>query len=128
MTQVDVPETLGTLLFPGFWAMAGRYWKTAAGEYYRSLSKTAFVRRSNICCRTYARKTWPGVAQECGLRLDRHGDLLDDFRIDETENAIHILNAPSPAATSSLAIGEYVADRVAKVFAPQRVLSAQALG
>ncbi len=132
MSQVDVPETLGTLLFPGFWAMAAKYWKTAAGEYHRSLSKKAFVQA--------LQRLLPDIQSEdlvrggAGVRaqaLDRHGNLLDDFRIDETENAIHILNAPSPAATSSLAIGEYVADRAAKVFAlgesespAQRVLSA----
>lgn len=129
MTQVDVLETLGTLLFPGFWAMAGRYWKTAAGEYYRSLSKKAFVRAlQHLLPEVRSEDLTRGGAGVRAQALDRHGNLLDDFRIDETENAIHILNAPSPAATSSLAIGEYVADRTAKAFTPQRVLSAQALG
>lgn len=136
MSQVDVPETLGTLLFPGFWAMARKYWKTAVGEYQRSLSKKAFVQAlQRLMPDIQSDDLFRGGSGVRAQALDRQGNLLDDFRIDETENAIHILNAPSPAATSSLAIGEYVADRAAKVFAlgasenpAQRVLSAVVSG
>lgn len=117
MSTVNVGEALGTFLFPGFWAMARRYWGMAAGEYYRSLRKGAFVRA--------LQRLVPEVREEdvvragAGVRaqaLDGHGNLLDDFRIDETQNAIHVRNAPSPAATSSLAIGKYVADLAEKLF------------
>jgi len=117
MTRVHLGETLGTLASPGFWAMARKYWKIAAEEYRRSLSKDAFVGA--------LQRLLPEIEQDdlvrggAGVRaqaLDRNGNLLDDFRIDEARNAIHVRNAPSPAATSSLAIGGHVADLAAKAF------------
>lgn len=117
MGRVNLGETLGTLSFPGFWAMAGKYWKIAAGEYYRSFSKGAFVRALQRLLPEIAEEdVVPGGAGVRAQALDRQGNLLDDFRVDEANNAIHVRNAPSPAATSSLAIGRYVADLAAKVF------------
>jgi L-2-hydroxyglutarate oxidase len=114
---VNSNDLLGTLRFPGAWSMARRHWRTGAGEFYRSLNRKAFVRA--------LQRLLPDIREEdigrggAGVRaqaVDRKGNLLDDFRIDATPRAIHIINAPSPAATSSLAIGGYVADLAAKDF------------
>jgi len=94
-----------------FWKMAGRYWRQGVGEYYRSLNKAAFVAK--------LRQLLPAISPDdlsrggSGLRaqaVDADGKLVDDFRIADEENMIHVLNAPSPAATASLKIGEYIAD------------------
>lgn len=117
MTTVNVADSLGTLLFPGFWSMTRRYWKMGMGEYYRSVSKGAFVRAlQRLLPEIQEGDVVRGGAGVRAQALDRHGNLLDDFRIDESKNALHVINAPSPAATSSMAIGKYVADRAAKVF------------
>lgn len=108
-TQVDLADTLGALTFPGFWTMARKYWKTGAGEVYRSFSKAAFVRGlQRLVPEIRAEALTP---REPGIRaqaLDRRGNLLDDFAIHQTQNAVHVLNAPSPAATASLAIARHI--------------------
>jgi len=110
-------EFWGTLSYPGFWAMARRYWRTGAYEVYRSLSQAAFVRalqrlvpdlRPDDVVRGGA-----GVRAQAVLR---DGSLVDDFRIVESADAIHVLNAPSPAATASLAIGRHIAGLAAERF------------
>jgi len=108
--RVRAGELLGTLGYSGFWAMARRYWRTGAYEMYRSLSKAAFVRA--------LQKLVPDVRSEdlsrggAGVRAQAvtpEGALVDDFRIVEAADAVHVLNAPSPAATASLAIGRHIA-------------------
>ena len=95
---------------PGFWRMARRYWRTGLAEEWRSWSLGAFTR-------ALARLV-PDVRPEdlrragAGVRaqaLDRDGSLADDFRIARGRDSFHVLSAPSPAATASLAIGEHVA-------------------
>ena len=117
LTKVNLPELLGTLTFRGFWAMSRKYWRTGVGEFYRSLSKRAFTRA--------LQKLVPEIQQSdivsagAGVRaqaVDSKGALLDDFSIVETENAFHVQNAPSPAATSSLALGETIVSMAAKSF------------
>ena len=99
--------------FPGFWKMGKKYYRTGFHEFYRSLSKSAFV--------TALQKLIPEINEgdvapyKAGVRaqaVDRNGNLLDDFRIIENDNMIHILNAPSPAATASLSIGGKIASLV----------------
>lgn len=113
-SDVDVVEMFESLAWPGFRKVAKKYWRTGAGEFYRSFSKDAFTRA--------LQKLVPDVQQddlipaEAGVRAqacDRHGGLLDDFKIIEEKNAIHILNAPSPAATSGLSIGLTIAGMAA---------------
>jgi L-2-hydroxyglutarate oxidase len=91
----------------------GRNWRTGAGEIWRSLSKKAFVRG--------LRRLVPEVEEddlvptEAGVRaqaLMKDGALIDDFLIVEGERSVHVLNAPSPAATACIPIGESIADRV----------------
>ncbi|MFC8130385.1 L-2-hydroxyglutarate oxidase [Streptomyces sp. NPDC057302] len=106
-------EVAGTLGWPGAWRMAGRHWRYGAGEFRRSLSKSAFT--------TAVRRLLPAVTPDdlvpadAGVRAQavlRDGTLVDDFLIREGARAVHVLNAPSPAATASLPIGRAVARRV----------------
>ncbi|MFF4087726.1 L-2-hydroxyglutarate oxidase [Streptomyces nigra] len=107
------PRELGTTLaWPGAWRMARRHWRYGAGELRRSLSKAAFT--------DAVRRLLPAVEPEdlepaaAGVRAQavlRDGSLVDDFLIREGPRAVHVLNAPSPAATASLPIGREVARR-----------------
>ncbi len=116
-SRVNPGELLDTLTYRGFWAMARRYWRTGAYEMYRSLSKAAFVRA--------LQRLVPDLRPEdvvrggSGVRaqaVSPDGSLVDDFRIVETADAVHVLNAPSPAATASLAIGRHIAALAADRF------------
>ncbi|MGW0909095.1 L-2-hydroxyglutarate oxidase [Streptomyces sp. NPDC002853] len=106
-------ELAGTLSWPGSWRLAGRHWRYGAGELRRSLSKEAFT--------TAVRRLLPAVTSDdlvpvaAGVRAQavlRDGTLVDDFLIREGVRTVHVLNAPSPAATASLPIGRAVARRV----------------
>jgi L-2-hydroxyglutarate oxidase len=105
-------EVAGTLAWPGSWRMARQHWRYGAGELRRSVSKAAFT--------TAVRRLLPAVTQDdlvptaAGVRAQavlRDGSLVDDFLIKEGPRAVHVLNAPSPAATASLPIGREVAKR-----------------
>jgi len=103
-------DTLRTFAFPGFWRMAASYWRMGVGEYGRSLSKTAFVKAlRRLMPEISSRDLEPGGAGVRAQALDGAGRLLDDFKIVEAEHQVHVLNAPSPAATASISIGETIA-------------------
>jgi L-2-hydroxyglutarate oxidase LhgO len=117
--RVHPGELAGTLTFPGFWAMARRYWRTGAYEMYRSLSKAAFVRAlQKLVPDLRAEDIQRGGAGVRAQAVTREGALVDDFRIVETPGAVHVLNAPSPAATASLAIGRHIAGLAAQSLPP----------
>ncbi|WP_217546163.1 L-2-hydroxyglutarate oxidase [Streptomyces sp. GbtcB6] len=105
-------EVAGTLAWPGAWALARRHWRYGGGELLRSVSKKAFtaaVRRL-----LPAAEVGDLVRAAAGVRAQavlRDGTLVDDFLIKEAPRAVHVLNAPSPAATASLPIGREVARR-----------------
>ncbi|MEV7281816.1 L-2-hydroxyglutarate oxidase [Streptomyces sp. NPDC093111] len=105
-------ELAGTLAWPGSWAIARAHWRYGAGELHRSLSKRAFteaVRRMlPIVEERDLRRAEPGVRAQAVLK---DGTLVDDFLIRESVRTVHVLNAPSPAATASLPIGREVANR-----------------
>ncbi len=107
--------TYGT--YGGFWKMAFEYWPMALGEFHRSFSKTAFVKALQ---ELIPEITMDDVARGgAGVRaqaVEPDGSLSDDFRIKEAEGQFHVLNAPSPAATASLAIGRELAARASKSF------------
>lgn len=113
------PGELGrTLAWPGAWQLARRHWRYGAGELRRSMSKGAFTEA--------VRRLLPAVTEAdlgpaaAGVRAQavlRDGTLVDDFLIREGARAVHVLNAPSPAATASLPIGREVARRVLGVLA-----------
>jgi L-2-hydroxyglutarate oxidase len=110
-------EMLGTLGYAGFWHMARRYWRVGAFEMYRSASKAAFVRSlqklvPDIAAGDLAR----GGAGVRAQAVAPDGSLVDDFKISVTPGAVHVVNAPSPGATASLAIGRHVAALAAETF------------
>lgn len=112
-TRVSARDTFRTLTFSGFWRMARRWWRTGAFEFYRSLSKPAFVRSlQKLVPEIGSSDLQRGGAGVRAQAVNDRGELLDDFCFVESERALHVLNAPSPAATASLAIGEYIATRV----------------
>ncbi len=109
-------ELAWTLAWPGTWQMAREHWRYGAGELHRSLSKTAFT--------AAVRRLLPSVTEAdlrpapSGVRAQavlRDGTLADDFLIKEAPRTVHVLNAPSPAATASLPIGREVAARVLRL-------------
>ncbi|OGR29704.1 MAG: hydroxyglutarate oxidase [Desulfuromonadales bacterium GWC2_61_20] len=109
-------DLLEICLYPGFWRLARLYWRVGLQEYARSYSKTLFVRDLQRLIPELGRADV--VRAGAGVRaqaVDRSGKLLDDFHIVAGEGMIHVLNAPSPAATASLSIGRKVAGEVAKL-------------
>jgi L-2-hydroxyglutarate oxidase len=109
----DPADVAATVTWPGFWRMAARHWATGAKEIYGSASKSAYMRS--------ARRYVPEISAadvvrgRTGLRaqaIERDGSLVDDFVVDTVDAVTVVRNAPSPAATSSLAIAEHVVDRV----------------
>src|ERR1043166_7104987 len=110
--DVDVEEMMESFAWPGFRKIATRYWKTGLGEFYRSYSKTAFTKAlQRLVPEIQEDDLIPAGAGVGAQACDRWGGLIDDFKIIEEPHAIHILNAPSPAATSSLSIGLSIAER-----------------
>ena len=110
-------DALGTLTYPGFWRMSMKYWKTGLGEQYRSMVKSVFVKSLQTLVPEI--RSDDLYAPGSGVRaqaVDRGGGLLQDFSIAETEGAIHVLNAPSPGATSSLSISRYMVDLASESF------------
>jgi L-2-hydroxyglutarate oxidase len=113
-TDVSIRDVLDWASFPGFWRMARAQWRNGASEIRRSLSRPRFLRSLQTLL--------PGLTDAdierggSGVRaqaVDRRGKLLDDFHIQTAPGMIHVLNAPSPAATASLAIGRDIAGRLA---------------
>lgn len=109
-SDINLAELMETLRWPGFQKVAGKYWKTGLGEMYRSFSKTAFTRAlQKLIPEITERDLVEGGAGVRAQACDRTGGLVDDFLIYEDKHVINVCNAPSPAATSSLSIGESVA-------------------
>lgn len=112
-TSLDMKDLWESISWPGFRSVAKKYWRTGMGEYYRSFNKHAFT--------TALQKLIPEIREEdlieggSGVRAqacDIQGGLLDDFYILDKKNIVHVCNAPSPAATSSLSIGSAIATLV----------------
>jgi (S)-2-hydroxyglutarate dehydrogenase len=118
MSDVNLGDLWKTLSFKGFWTMSRKYWQTGFGELYRSLSKQAFVKAlQKLLPEIASSDLVPGGAGVRAQAVSASGALLDDFVITESRNAIHVLNAPSPGATASLAIGQSIAELAARSFA-----------
>ncbi|VAX17674.1 L-2-hydroxyglutarate oxidase [hydrothermal vent metagenome] len=110
-------DTFQSVTWPGFIKVAKKYWRTGFGEFYRSYNKHAFIKA--------LQKLIPKISGDdliqggTGVRAqacDKTGGLIDDFYLIEKENIIHVLNAPSPAATASFAIGDYISEKVITKF------------
>lgn len=107
--DINLKDLMATLSWPGFWKIVGKYGKTGTKEMYRSLSKRQFTKAlQGLIPEVKMSDLEPGGAGVRAQACDRDGKLLDDFDIQLEGNVMHVRNAPSPAATSSLAIGEYI--------------------
>ncbi len=116
-STISAIDTLETLTYPGFWKLAGKYWKTGFGEVYRSFSTKAFVNAlQKLVPEITLDDVKPGGAGVRAQALDKSGNLIDDFRIVELQGMIHVLNAPSPAATASISIGQTIAEMAVRNF------------
>jgi 2-hydroxyglutarate dehydrogenase len=106
-----------TLAWPGTWRVVRRFWRTGLDELHMAVSRRAFT----AACARYVPELrpehvdagWAGVRAQA---VSADGTLVDDFVFSETPGALHVRNAPSPAATASLAIGEFIADRAQDAF------------
>jgi L-2-hydroxyglutarate oxidase len=117
MTDLNLRDLTQYGFYIGFWRMASKYWQTGFMEMYRSLNKAAFVKAVQRLVPELKNddlhRSGAGVRAQA---LTPDGMLVDDFRIVEAEHMIHVLNAPSPAATASIAIGKSIAGMVVKNF------------
>lgn len=114
-TSINIGDLFEAATYPGFRKMAFKYWKTGLKEMWRSFSKPAFVRELQRLIPEI--KADDLEAAPAGVRaqaLGPDGTLVDDFLIDESDRMINVLNAPSPAATSSLRIGSMITDLLAR--------------
>ncbi|MBN2729147.1 MAG: L-2-hydroxyglutarate oxidase [Bacteroidales bacterium] len=113
-TDISISDMINSLAWPGFRKVIRKYWKSIGlGEYWRSFNKYAMVKSLQLMIPNLKKEDL--VRGGAGVRAqacDRLGNLCDDFIILEHKNIINVLNAPSPAATSSLAIGDHISDRV----------------
>lgn len=118
-SDADLRDIAEMALYPGFWRMASRHWRTGLMECWRSLSAGAFLRSVQrlVPC-LQPGDLLPAGAGVRAQALDLRGGLLDDFHIVQAEGALHVCSAPSPAATASLAIGERIADLAARRLQP----------
>jgi (S)-2-hydroxyglutarate dehydrogenase len=117
-TDVNLDDLASSLTFPGFWRMAARHWRSGGGEYYRSLSKSAFVHAlQRLLPEVSEADLAPGDAGVRAQAIKRDGSLVDDFQIVPSARMLHVLNVPSPAATASLLIARTILDTASKSWA-----------
>jgi L-2-hydroxyglutarate oxidase len=118
-TDMNIKDSFEALTYPGLWRLARTYWRTGIGELVRSFSRKVFTRS--------LKKLIPEVEEEdlapieAGVRaqaLAKDGELVNDFLIVDGKKSVHILNAPSPAATASIPIGETIAERITERTGP----------
>ena len=112
-TSFNLRDTVESLSWPGFHTVIKKNWKMGFGEYYRSLNKNAFVKAlQKLIPQINEADLEPGGAGVRAQACGKDGGLLDDFYIVEDKRILHVCNAPSPAATSSLSIGDYISQKV----------------
>ncbi len=116
-SDISLGETAGALAFPGFWKMTAKHWRTGMKEMHRSYSKSVFVGDLQKLIPEIQRSDLePGGSGVRAQAVSTSGAILDDFHILRGQKALHVLNAPSPGATSSLAIGEYLSSMAVEDF------------
>ena len=116
-TDFNLTDTLDALAYLGTWKLFFKHWRFGLDEYRRAFSKKLFLERlQRLLPDLKMEDIVPGRAGVRAMALDIHGNMIDDFKIVNSDNALHVLNAPSPAATACLAIGKAVNDMAEKHF------------
>ncbi len=115
--QINPGELWEVLSYSGFWKMAAKYWQMGLAEMYRDYFKVAYVKElQRYMPELQAQDLLPGPSGVRAQALAPDGGLLDDFLIKHGEHVVHVQNAPSPAATSSLVIAQMIVDEVQSSF------------
>ncbi len=110
-TDVSLTDLAGIIKYPGFWRLIASNWRTGLWEINRSIRKSAFVSSlQKLIPSITANQLAPGGSGVRAQAVKPNGSLVDDFYIQQSRNFVHVLNAPSPGATSSLVIGRYIAN------------------
>ena len=108
-SKINISEISKTIFYPGMWKLGRRYFTTGISEMYRSLNKDVFLREILKYIPDITKKDLkPRNAGVRAQAVGKEGSLIDDFVFERKEQSLHVLNAPSPAATASLAIGEHI--------------------
>jgi L-2-hydroxyglutarate oxidase LhgO len=116
-TDFNLRDTVEALTYKGTWKLFYKHWRFGLDEYRRAFSKRLFLNRlRHLIPSLEMDDLVPGRAGVRAMALDPDGDMIDDFKIVEHGNALHVLNAPSPAATASLAIGTAICEMATEQF------------
>ena len=112
-STINISEFSKTIFYPGMWKLGRRYFTTGISEMYRSLNNDVFLREILKYIPNITKKDL--TPRNAGVRaqaVGNEGSLIDDFVFERKEQSLHVLNAPSPAATASLAIGEHIVSEI----------------
>ncbi len=116
-TDFNLRDMASSVMFPGFWRMAARHWRSGLDEFRRSFSKSELVRAlQRLVPEVQEKDLVPGGSGVRAQALKRDGTLADDFQFVPSGTLLHVLNVPSPAATASLPIGRAIGEMAAKNF------------
>jgi len=112
-SKINISEFSKTIFYSGMWKLGRRYFSTGISEMYRSLNKDVFLREIlNYIPDITKKDLTPRIAGVRAQAVGKDGSLIDDFVFQRNEQSLHVLNAPSPAATASLAIGEHIVKEI----------------
>ena len=112
-SKINISEFSKTIFYSGMWKLGRRYFSTGISEIYRSLNKDVFLREILKYIPDITKKDLtPRIAGVRAQAVGKDGSLIDDFVFERKEQSLHVLNAPSPAATASLAIGEHIVKEI----------------
>ena len=116
-TDINLKELFSTITYPGFVRFGLQNWKTGVSEINRSFRKKVFVKDlQKMIPEIKSSDLYSGVSGVRAQAIGNDGKIIDDFAIEVKDKSIHVLNAPSPGATSSIMIGNYIADLALKQF------------
>jgi len=112
-SKINISEFSKTIFYSGMWKLGKRYFSTGISEMYRSLNKDVFLSEILKYIPDISKKDiTPRIAGVRAQAVGKDGSLIDDFVFERNEQSLHVLNAPSPAATASLAIGEHIVKEI----------------
>lgn len=115
--DINLRDDMETLSYRGFWALVLKYWQTGFGEMWRDVNKNAFVKALQVYLpELQPADCEPGPAGVRAQALTADGRMVDDFVFSTGDGVVHVRNAPSPAATASLAISQMIAEKAESVF------------